>query len=179
MNEQEVVKLIKSKEGAVAEALLLSGELTDVKVEVEKFLDKNLMGDSLLGLRYRKFKATNKSSVLWSNEHGYPVNGQDWIKPYIDFFEKFLAEKRLKNRLENENLWVESVAQGEEQHLMVGEKSGTGEKVHVIFGETGEIRIDKKDQSPAELFKKIEGVLTRPDGTIIKSTVEFFKEKVE
>lgn len=51
--------------------------------------------------------------------------------------------------------------------------------MHLIFGETGEIRIDKKGQSPTEIFRKVESILTKADGSIIKSTLEFFKEKVE
>ncbi len=62
--------------------------------------------------------------------------------------------------------------------MLVGEKQNNGEKVHLIFGETGEIRIDKKDQSPSEIFRKVEAILTRPDGSIVKSTLEFFKEKI-
>ena len=90
-----------------------------------------------------------------------------------------MTEKKIINRLEDKNLWVESRTQGNEQHLFVGDKSNNGEKVHLIFGETGEIRIDKKDQSPSELVKKVESILTKIDGSIIKTTLEFFKEKID
>ncbi len=95
------------------------------------------------------------------------------------FFEQYIAEKKIISRLENENLWVESRVQGNEQHLLVGDKQNKEQKVHLIFGETGEIRIDKKDQSPAEVFRKVESILTKSDGSTIKSTLEFFKEKVD
>jgi len=66
-----------------------------------------------------------------------------------------------------------------EAWLQFGNKQGNGGKVHLVFGETGEIRIDKKDQSPSEIFRKVESVLTKLDGSIVKFTLEFFKEKVD
>ena len=90
-----------------------------------------------------------------------------------------VAEKKIINRLEDKNLWVESRTQGNEQHLFVGDKQNNGEKVHLIFGETGEIRIDKKDQSPNEIVRKVEAVLTNLDGSMVRTTLEFFKTKIE
>ncbi len=179
MNEEEIIKLIKSKSQAIEENLLLTKELTEIKDKIEKFLDENLQGDTVLALRYRKFKLPSKPRTLWSDTSGFPMGGKDWIKPYIDFFEQHISEKKIKNRLEDESLWVESRTQGREQHLLVGEKDNKGEKVHLIFGETGEIRIDKKDKTPSDIFQKVESVLTKPDGSVVKSTLEFFKEKVD
>jgi len=178
MNEEEMIKLIKSKSQAIDENLFLSTELTEIKEKIKEFLGQNLKVDSLLFLRYRKFKLSG-SRPLWSDGNGYPSDGKDWIRPYIDFFEQYITEKKIINNLEDENLWVESRTQGNEQHLLVGNKQSAGEKVHLIFGETGEIRIDKKDHSPSEIFKKVESVLTKPNGSIVKSTLEFFKEKVD
>lgn len=181
MNEGEIIKLIKSKSQAIAENLLLSTELTEIREKIEEFLDENLKGDGLLSLRYRKFKLSSRPRSLtpWSDPGGFPIGGQNWIKPYTDFFEQYITEKKIVSRLESENLWVESLTQGNEQHLLVGDKLNNGQKVHLIFGETGEIRIDKKDQSPVEIFRKVESVLTKSDGGTIKSTLEFFKEKVD
>ena len=160
--------------------MLLSTELKEIKKKIEQFLDQNLKGDSLLSLRYRKFKLSGKPRTLWSGTGGFPAgSGKDWIKPYLDFFEKYIAEKKIINRLENKNLWVESRTQGKEQHLLVGDKKSNGEKVHLIFGETGEIRIDKKNIPPNEIFRKVESILTKLDGSIVKSTLEFFNEKVD
>lgn len=179
MNEEELIKLIKSKSQAVAENLLLTTELTEIKEKVEKFLDQSLKGDGLLSLRYRKFKLPSKPRTLWSDTSGFPMGGENWIKPYIDFFEQYITEKKIINRLEDEKLWVESRTQGNEQHLLIGDKQNDGQKVHLIFGETGEIRIDKKDQPPAEVFRKVESVLTKSDGSTVKSTLEFFKDKID
>lgn len=108
MKEKELIKLINSKEEVIAKNLLLSSELREIKNKLEEFLDKNLIGDSLLALQYRKFKLS-RQPTLWSDEKGlYPKNGQEWIGPWIEFFKKFIAEKTIKNRLEDENLWVES-----------------------------------------------------------------------
>lgn len=179
MNEEEIIKLIKSKSKAIGENLFLSIELTEIKGKIEVFLDQNLKGDNLLSLRYRKFKLSSRSRGLYSDMNGFPSNGQEWIRPYINFFEQYIAEKKIINRLEDENLWVESRSQGIEQHLLIGNKQSNGQKVHLILGETGEIRIDKKDQPPVELLKKVESVLTIPNGRIVKSTLEFFKEKLD
>ena len=180
MNEEEIIKLIKSKSQAIDANLLLSSQLTEIKEKIEQFLDQKLKGDSLLSLRYRKFKLPSKPRTLWSDTSGFPASGgKDWIKPYIDFFEQYISEKKIIDRLEDENLWVESRTQGNEKHLLVGDKQGNGGKVHLVFGETGEIRIDKKDQSPSEIFRKVESILTKLDGSIVKSTLEFFKEKVD
>jgi len=178
MDEKDIIKLIKSKSQAINENLLLSTELTEIKKNIEQFLDQNLKGNGLLPLRYRKFKLSG-SRPLYSEASGFPARGKDWIKPYIDFFEQYITEKKIINRLEDKNLWIESRTQGNEQHLLVGDKQGNGEKVHLVFGETGEIRIDKKDQSPSEIFKKVESVLTKLDGSIVKSKLEFFKEKID
>ena len=107
------------------------------------------------------------------------MRGENWIKPYIDFFEQYITKKKIINRLEDAKLWVESRTQGNEQHLLIGDKQSDGQKTHLIFGETGEIRIDKKDQPPGEVFRKVESVLTKSDGSTVKSTLEFFKDKLD
>jgi hypothetical protein len=179
MSEEEIVKLIKSKSKALEENLLLSTEVEPIKKVLNDFLDSNLNGDSLLSLRYRKFKIVRKSVGLWTDSNGFPHGGaMSYLQPWIEFFEKYITEKKIINRLEKENLWVETRTQGDEQHILVGEKDAQGNKVHVILGDTGEIRIDKKDQPPGELFKKVQAVLERPDGSVVKSTLEFFNEKV-
>jgi hypothetical protein len=178
MREEEIIKVIKAKSQAIEENLLLTKELTEVKEEIETFLDRNLKGDSILALRYRKFKRSSEPRTLWSDTGGFPSGGKNWIKPYIDFFEQYIAEKTIKNRIEDENFWVESRTQGNEQHFLVGKKDAVGDKVHLIVGETGEIRIDKRDQPPNEILRRVQSVLTKADGSVVKTTLEFFKEKI-
>ena len=86
MNEKEIIKLIKSKLQDIEENLLLSVELTKIKEEIEKFLDKNLTGESLLSLRYRKFKISPKPKTLWSDINGFPMNGKDMDISIYRFF---------------------------------------------------------------------------------------------
>lgn len=178
MEDNEVIRLIKSNSQAIEENLLLSKEFDEILKKIEGFLDSKLVGTSLLALRYRKFKLSRRST-LWSDSNGFPIGGRKLIEPYINFFEQYITEKKIINKLESENLWVESRTQGNEQHILVGEKENNGEKVHLILGETGEIRIDKKDQNPNEISRKVESILTNLDGSIVKSTLEFFTKKID
>lgn len=167
MNEDEIYKLIKSKEYAIRENLLLKEELLEVEKPIKEFLDKNLSSDSILFLKYRKLNKTMRT-LYWDNK-GYPVGGYKYIEPVINIFEQYLATKKIKRRLENEKLWVQSNIQGNEEHIFIGEKEAD-DKVHLIIGETGEVRIDKKDNAPHEVVRKVETVLTLKSGEKIRST---------
>jgi hypothetical protein len=167
MNDEEIYKLIKSKEYAIKENLLLKAELLEIEKSIKDFLDKNLKEDSIIFLRYRKLKKTLRT--LWSDDRGYPVEGYKYIEPLVDIFEQYLATKKIKRRLENEKLWIQSNIQGNEEHIFVGERKDEG-KVHLIIGETGEVRIDKKDNAPHELVRKVETILTLKSGEKIIST---------
>lgn len=173
MKDNEIIKLIKSKAQAIEENLLLTNELRDIKKSIENFLDINLKGDSILCLKYRRFRMSSNLRTLWSSTDNFPKGGYNWIKPYFDFFEQYITEKTIINRLENENIWVETRTQGNEQHILAGKRKSDGKKVHIILGDTGEIRIDKKDQQPNEIYKKVESILTKNDGSKVKSTLEF------
>ena len=180
--EKEIFKLIKSKQAAILENLVKSSDLEAIKKTIQEFLDNNLTGESLLALKYKKFRSPGgKNYVFLTNDSGYPVEGRGgerWIQSYFDFFERFIAEKVLVRRIENDNFWIESRVQNNEQHLFIGDrKNKNGEKAHLILGETGEIRIDKKDMHPSEITKKIELILTKKDGSIIKTTMEFLNEE--
>jgi hypothetical protein len=175
--DREIEKLLKSKLPAIEEGLLPSSELTEIKESVEQFLNQHLNNNSLLSLRYKKFKLSSKGRILYSDEKGYPISGKFWLSPYISFYEQYIGEKKIITRLENEKLWVERREDSNEQHLFVGDKQRNGEKVHLIIGETGEIRIDKKDRSPGEILQKVESILTRPDGSVVKTTLEFLRQE--
>lgn len=185
MNDQELYKLLRSKEQAIKENLLTTKELESLQKEVADFLDENLKEDdnNLLYLHYRKFKAPgSKPRTLWSSLDGYPKGGLEWIQPWIDFFEKYLGEKTIKKRLKTDKYWVESRIQGEDEHIFIGERdSKSGDKAHItIDGKTAEIRTDDKDKAPEELTRYIETRLTLPDGKKVRSTreaVEFFEEE--
>jgi hypothetical protein len=171
MDEQGIYRLVRTKEQAIAENLLLPGELQSLKEEIVGFLDERLTDESLLSMRYRKLKAELRSHTLWANGTGYPVDGPGFIRPWVDVLEQHLGDKAVKKRLEDKDLWVESKVQGGDEHLFIGSKHGSGEKVHlVIDGQTGEIRVDPKDQVPHDLLQRVEVILTTKDRKRILST---------
>lgn len=94
-------------------------------------------------------------------------------------------ERIIKN-LKNDNLWVRTVDQGKDFHIIIGDRSEkSGEHVHFIVGQTGEIRIDPEDKAPQELVEKVvsittkHGYLVRASTNGVQSSVEFVEEKKE
>src|SRR5947209_327020 len=116
MDEQEIYQLVRTKAPAIAENLLLPGELRSLKETIMKFLDERLVDESLLSMRYRKLKAELGSQTLWTRENGYPAGGPRFIGPWIEMLEQYLGEKAVKKRLEEKDLWVESRVQGKDEH---------------------------------------------------------------
>src|SRR2546430_16094667 len=108
MDEQEIYRLVRTKEQAIAENLLLPGELQLLKEQIVGFLDERLTDESLLGMRYRKLKAELRSQTLWARETGYPADGPGFIRPWIAILEQYLGDKAVKKRLEDKDLWIES-----------------------------------------------------------------------
>lgn len=180
MNEEQIIKLIHQHRQAIDENLLMSSELEQLQGSLEAFLDKKLTGTDILSLRYRKFMAPGaKARTLWSTENGYPIGGQAYIQPWIAFFEKYLAGKTIKERLETDNLFVEARTRGSDLTLLVGERS-EGEKAHIVIDEdTGEIRVDPKDAPPSTVLKKIETVLTTWEGNRIQTTMDFLRNETQ
>jgi hypothetical protein len=83
---------------------------------------------------------------------------------------------RITKRLESEKYWVNASFQGEEIHLIVGDKEDDeGRHVHLILGKSGGIRQDEKDLTAADLLKKVIAITTK-DGTEIKATLEMNSE---
>jgi len=94
-------------------------------------------------------------------------------------------ERIIKN-LKNDNLWVRTVDQGKDFHIIIGDRSEkSGEHVHFIVGQTGEIRIDPEDKAPQELVEKVvsittkHGYLVKASTNGVQSNVEFVEEKKE
>lgn len=93
------------------------------------------------------------------------------LRDYLQFlFEQYFRTK-VKQQLEDEKLWVKSQVDGEDTHFFIGEKSSSGEKVHLISdGKTGELRIDPKDKNPHDLLTKVTTVIETKSGKKIQST---------
>ena len=180
MTEEELTKSIKSKRAAINEELLTTAELRALQAEIQNFADEHIQGDSLFALRYRKFRHPERPRTLWSDSNGlYPRGGAEWIKPWIDIIDQYLTEKKIKARLEDDQLWVQTNLDKNDQHMFIGEKDASGgKKVHLIFGEGGDIRFDKNDEAPENVLKKVQSVLTTKDGKQIISTMEFLDSQV-
>ncbi len=79
---------------------------------------------------------------------------------------------KIKRRVQNSKHWVQSNIDGEDEHLLIGERGDrTGSKVHLIVdGVTGENRIEDKDKLPHDLIEKIETIVTFKSGERLLST---------
>jgi len=82
-----------------------------------------------------------------------------------------LGDKIIKS-IDDDDIWVQANIEGENIHLLIGEKDNYGKHVHLIIGKTGEIRIDEKDQAPADLLKKVVSITTNEEKKI-EVTMEF------
>lgn len=182
--DKEITKEIKVSIQPIKEGLLKFEELTVLMDKILNYLGNETEKNSLWKLRYRKFheevygKRINVDSNDYVSTHdsfgalgGWSVTG-----PIIDFYFNYINQKKIIKRLVDEDLWVESRTEGNESHIFVGKRSDKKDKVHLIFGETGEIRIDKKDLHPGEILNKVESVLMTKDGRVIRSTFEFEDE---
>jgi hypothetical protein len=177
MDEKEILKLVWSNEQALKENLLKKGEAEKIWNSLLDFLDK-MPQTSIVYLRYRKLKSS-KMWAWYSDRADYPESNtwQCKFQPFMNILEQYMAEKTIKNRLESEGLFIESRTQGEDQHILIGEKNGKGNKAHLIIdGKTAEIRVDDSDQQPEELAHKIETILTLPNGKKIRTTRELIEE---
>ncbi|MDP1706422.1 MAG: hypothetical protein Q8L36_01215 [bacterium] len=173
-SEIDVIKEIWRKEQALKENLLLTPEVQSIQESLLTHLEKILSKDSIPGLRFRKLRAERRFQTWWTNEDGYPID-DPWgkIEPFLEILKQHEAERTIKHRLEIEGLFVESRSQGEDQHLIIGEKNGMSEKAHVIIdGKTGEIRVESNQEEPMGLLNRIEAFLTLPSGKKIKTTRE-------
>lgn len=172
--EVNAIKEVWRKEQALKENLLLTEEAQAIQKSLIDHLEKLLPKDSIPGLRFRKLLTDKRLQSWWANSNGYPTDNP-WtkIEPLLEILQQHEAEKTIKNRLETEGLFVESRSQGEDQHLLIGEKNGSAEKAHIIIdGKTGEIRVEDNQKEPTELTARIETFLTLPSGKKIKTTRE-------
>lgn len=179
--EVNTIKEVWRKEQALKENLLLTEEAQAIQKSLIDHLEKLLPKDSIPGLRFRKLLTDRRLQSWWTNSNGYPTDNP-WAKvqPLLDILQQHEAEKTIKHRLETEGLFVESRSQGEDQHLLIGEKDGSGEKAHIIIdGKTGEIRVEDNQKEPTELIARIETFLTLSSGKKIRTTREAIEEIVQ
>ncbi len=182
MTDQEILKLIRSKEQVLKENLLTTLEAQALHKEVMAALDKNLPAQSIAGLRYRKLKdSSGRPLATWWVTGNYPTTSPWAIKfePLLKILEQHLAEKTITHRLETEGLFIESRTQeeGGDEHLLIGKRDGSGEKAHMVMdAKTGEIRVEDNQKEPTEMAARVETILTLPNGKKIKTTREAIEE---
>jgi hypothetical protein len=121
-----------------------------------------------------KRKADKLSKVtVWSKQSrdGYVAADEaDQLNDWIALLEEFKEGRKIKAELSSEKTHIQSVVDGEDQHIFITEK-GSGEHTHLILdGGTGEIRIDPKDKSPHELIKSVQAKLELKSGEVIQIT---------
>ena len=86
------------------------------------------------------------------------------------------AARTIKKRLREKDLWIETRSQGEDIHILVGKRDGTGNKVHIIIdGKTAEIRVEDNQTAPEQLIKSIESTLTLNDGRVVRFSRDLFE----
>jgi hypothetical protein len=79
--------------------------------------------------------------------------------------------KTTKNRFKTEELFIESRSQGEDHHILVGDRTGKNEKAHIIVdAKTGEQRVEDGRGEPTDTVPHIETILTLPDGRRVRTT---------
>lgn len=177
MDDKELSKLIWANEAALKENLLLTSEALKIRDTLIDYLNSVLNIKSLPGLRLRKIMSNAKLDTWWSNNAGFPIdNAWQKIEKYIDIFQQYLAEKTIKKRISDDQFFIESRIQGEDQHILVGSRDGSGSKAHIVIdGTTGEIRVEDNQQAPEEVIKKIETIIKLPNGKQIRTTREILE----
>lgn len=177
MDDKEISKLIWGNEAALKENLLLTREALEIRDTIIKYLNSVLDKKLLPGLRLRKITSNATPDTWWSDNSGFPTdNAWKRMEKYINIFQQYLAEKTIKKRISDDQFFIESRIQGEDQHILVGKRDGSGSKAHIVIdGSTGEIRVEDNQQAPEEVTEKIETVIKLPNGKQIRTTREILE----
>ncbi len=121
-----------------------------------------------------KRKAEKLSRVtVWSKESrdGFVAADEaDQLNDWIALLEEYKEGRKIKANLSSEKVHIQSVVDGEDQHIFITEK-GSDEHAHLILdGGTGEVRIDPKDKSPHGLIKGVQARLELKTGETVQIT---------
>ncbi len=78
-----------------------------------------------------------------------------------------------KTRITGKRYWIETRDQGQDLHVLIGRRDGSGVKGHfVIDAHTAEIRVEDQRAVPEELIQSIESQLSLHDGKTVRFTRE-------
>lgn len=174
MDTNKALKIIWSNEPAIRENLLKSDEVRPLLGLLIDVLEREVEPTSIIGLRYRKFMAEEDLTHWWSDINGYPTTQlwSDRFEPLLSLLEQHKAQKTLKARFKDEDVFIQVRSQGEDLHIIVGERDGTPGHGHIIIdGKSGEIRVEYVDVTDG-LVSKIVAVLTLGDGKQVQTVRE-------
>ena len=131
-----------------------------------------------------KRKAEKISKItIWTNQsrdNFVAVEAATQLDPWVQLLEECMNKRKIKKELSSEKIHIESVIDGEDQHIYITEK-GSGEHAHLIVDHRGTrelIRVDQKDQPLSDFIKSVEAVLKLKTGEsvqITKNTLSFIE----
>ncbi len=111
--------------------------------------------------------------TVWTKESkdGFVAADEaEQLNVWIALLEEYKDGRKIKAELSSEKVHVQSVVDGEDQHIFITEK-GSNEHAHLVLdGGTGELRIDPKDKSPHGLIKSIQAKLELKTGETVQIT---------
>ncbi len=121
-----------------------------------------------------KRKADKQSKItVWSAQtrDGYvSASEHSQLDGWIALIQEYLEARKIKTDISNDKTHIQSIVDGEDQHIFITEK-GSKEHAHLIVdGGTGEIRVDPKDQAPHTLIKSMEAKLELQNGDVVQVT---------
>lgn len=115
------------------------------------------------------------AKTVWKNvpKSGNPFISEkeaEQLDEWIAILEEYKEGRKIKAELSSEKIHIQSVVDGEDQHIFITEK-GSAEHAHLILdGGTGEVRIDPEDKSPHGLIKSVEAKLELKTGETVQIT---------
>lgn len=85
--------------------------------------------------------------------------------------------KSVKSGFKTASIFIESRSRDEDQHILLGDRSGKNVKAHMIVdGKTGEQRVEDGRGEPTDTAPHIETTITFSDGKKVKTTREKMEE---
>lgn len=122
----------------------------------------------------RKAEKLNKTTV-WTKkteDDFIAVDESGQLDSWIALLEEYKDIRKIKSELSSEKIHIESVVDGEDQHIYITEK-GSDDHAHLIIDHRGTrelIRIDQNDQVPHELIKSVKARLELKTGEVVQVT---------
>lgn len=133
----------------------------------------------------RKVEKLERTNAVWTKQtrDGFVAPDEaDQLNDWIALFEEYKEARKIKAELSSNNVHIQSVVDGEDQHIFITEKGSDSHAQLILDGGTGEIRIDPNDQNPHELIKSISAKLELRTGEVVqitKSKLSFVGQDLE